>query len=218
MPDQIAVKRPEYDYLFKIVLTGDCNAGKSHIMHYFLTGEFKEVPPTIGVEFTNKIIEMTDGKRVNMQLWDTAGSEKFRSITKHYYRGALGVILVYDITNLKSFLNLKYWLQQVRAIVDEECIIALMANKLDIMFTAAEQRQVMREQAELFARENQLLFIDESSALAGINVDETFYALAEGIKRTQLTLVNRGEKPLQSLRLKEEGTSMEYDVRNRCCY
>jgi Ras family len=84
----------------------------------------------------------------------------------------------------------------VRAIVDDECIIALMANKLDIMFTAAEQRQVMREQAELFARENKLLYIDECSALAGINVDETFFALAEAIKRAQMLMVQRGEKPL----------------------
>jgi small GTP-binding protein len=109
-------------------------------MKRFLTGDFEDLQPTIGVEFTNKVVSLLDGTRVNMQLWDTAGSEKFRSITKHYYRGALGVVLVYDITNLKSFANLRFWLSEIRQLVDDECVIALMANKVDIMFNAAEQR------------------------------------------------------------------------------
>ena len=91
-----------------------------------------------------------------------------------------------------------------------------MANKIDIMFSTPEQRQVLREQAELFAREHKLLYIDECSALAGINIEETFMALAESIKGTQMILVDRGNKPLESLRLKEDATSMEFQ--SRCCY
>lgn len=139
VPEPAPPKTP-YDFLFKVVITGDCNAGKSHIMHWFLSGDFIERPPTIGVEFVCKVVSLEDGLRANLQLWDTAGSERYRSITKHYYRGALGVILVYDITNLRSFANLKFWLEQVRQVIDNECIVALMANKLDIMFTAPEQR------------------------------------------------------------------------------
>ena len=93
-----------------------------------------------------------------------------------------------------------------------------MANKLDIMFNAPEQRQVLREQAELFARENELLYIDECSALAGINIEETFISLAETIKRAQMVLVDRGDKHIGALKMNEHGTSMEFDVKNRCCY
>ena len=119
---------------------------------------------------------------VKLQIWDTAGSEQYRAITTGYYRGALGVILVFDITNLTSFLNLQYWLEEVRQVCDDDCLIALMANKVDIMFKEPEQREVLREQAELFARDNGLLYIDECSAKADININETFYAVAEAIR------------------------------------
>ena len=78
-------------------------------------------------------------------MWDTAGSEFYRSITKAYFRGALGVVLVYDITQMASFANLPYWLDQIRSLVEENCVIALMANKADIMFDCPEQRMVQKE-------------------------------------------------------------------------
>ena len=89
-----------YDYLFKVVLTGDPFTGKSCILHSFIHGEAGEMKPTVGVEFTSKLIQLDDGMTINLQLWDTAGSERYRSVTKHYYRGAHGVILVCDITCL----------------------------------------------------------------------------------------------------------------------
>ena len=91
--------------LFKIVLTGDTFAGKSSILKRFVHGETVESKPTVGIEFTSKLIELDpeSGLVVNMQLWDTAGAEKYRAVTKHYYRGAHGVILVFDITSLESF-------------------------------------------------------------------------------------------------------------------
>jgi len=105
-----AENKRNYDMLFKIVLTGDPNAGKSRILQRYVRGESSETKPTIGVEFTSKIVQTSDDKIVNLQIWDTAGSERFRSVTNHYYRGALGVILVFDITNLDSFCNLNFWL------------------------------------------------------------------------------------------------------------
>ena len=92
-----------YDMLFKIVLTGDPYSGKSRILQRFVRGETTEQQPTVGVEFTSKLVQLKDDSIVNLQIWDTAGSERFNSVTKHYYRGALGVILVFDITNLDSF-------------------------------------------------------------------------------------------------------------------
>ena len=104
-------------------------------------------------------------------------------MTQHYYRGAHGVILVCDVTNLDSFCNLNYWLEKVRAVTSPACVIAVMANKVDIMFEEPERREVFREQAVLFCRHNGLLWIDECSAKFGICIDETFYALAEKINQ-----------------------------------
>ena len=143
-------------------------------------------------------------------MWDTAGSETFKSVTSHYYRGALGVILVFDITCLESFCNLEYWLEQVRDVCSEDCRIALMANKVDIMFGEPEKREVLREQAVLFARDHCLLYVDECSAKHGINVDETFMAVAEGIRETQMQLVEEGRVPLASLTLKEADTALHF--------
>mmetsp|Transcript_21717 Transcript_21717/g.29138 ORF Transcript_21717/g.29138 Transcript_21717/m.29138 type:complete len:156 (+) Transcript_21717:246-713(+) len=134
-----------YDYLFKIVLTGDPFTGKSCILNQFVHGEAGEQKPTVGVEFTSKLVELDDGKTINLQLWDTAGSERYRSVTKHYYRGAHGVIIVCDITSLESFQNVNLWLDEVRSCAPRHCVIGLMANKLDIMFDAPEKRQVYRE-------------------------------------------------------------------------
>lgn len=102
--------------LFKIVLTGDPNSGKSRILQRFMHGESTEQGPTVGVQFTSKVIQLYDDSIVNLQIWDTAGSERYRSVTSHYYRGAHGVILVFDITNLDSYCNLPSWLDEVRAV------------------------------------------------------------------------------------------------------
>lgn len=137
-------------------------------------------------------------------------------MTKHYYRGAHGVILVFDITSLDSFNNLGYWLTQVRNCTPEGCVIGLMANKVDIMFGEPEKREVYREQAFLFSRDNGLVWIDECSALAGINIDETFLAIAEKIYDTQMYLINAGKVSRSSLKLREADTSRHYQ--SRCCY
>jgi len=91
-----------------------------------------------------------------------------------YFRGALGIFLVCDITNLSSFYNLQYWLDTVREICGEHTVVALMANKADIMFGSPGSRQVLREQLLIFARDNRLIYEDECSAKANINVTQTF--------------------------------------------
>lgn len=122
--------------LFKFVITGDSNGGKSHILERFTKDSYSESTQiTIGVEFTNKIVTVKDGKRVKLQIWDTAGTEQYRAITTGYYRGAHAVLLVYDITSLHSFRNMQtYWINQVKSSTAESCIIGLAANKVDIMF------------------------------------------------------------------------------------
>ena len=121
------------------------------------------------------------------------------------------MILVYDITKLESFFNLEYWLDQIRDVCSEDCRIALMANKVDIMFGEPEKREVLREQAVLFSRDHNLLYVDECSALAGINIDETFMLLAESIQEVQLQMVRDGKKPISSLKIKEADTAQHFE-------
>ena len=169
---------------------------------------------------------MSDGVKVRLQLWDTgryiciqiitAGSEKYRSITTGHYRNAVGAILVYDISNAESFYNLSNWLDELRNVVDDHTVIALMPNKCDIMFKQPELREVMKEQGQVFARDNNLIYIDECSALADIGINDIFYTLVEGIIKVQTELVNSGIKSKNSLKLKDEDISLHYN--HRCCY
>ncbi|XP_011498800.1 PREDICTED: ras-related protein Rab-43 isoform X2 [Ceratosolen solmsi marchali] len=103
-----------FDYLFKIVLIGDCGTGKTCIVQKFRSGNFIQRHGfTIGVDFSMKTV-LVDGKRVKLQIWDTAGQERFRTITQSYYRSANGVILVYDITKRSTFLSLQRWIDEIR--------------------------------------------------------------------------------------------------------
>jgi small GTP-binding protein len=125
---------------------------------------------------------LKNGTRVKLQLWDTAGAEQYRAITTGYYRGALGVLLVYDITNLSSFNMLKqYWISQVKDSTPTSCVLGLASTKADIMFGEPEMREVFREQAELLSRDYSLVYVDECSSKTGQNVTETLMALAEAI-------------------------------------
>ncbi|KAE8681008.1 Ras-related protein Rab2BV [Hibiscus syriacus] len=102
----------EYDYLFKIVLIGDSGVGKSNILSRFTRNEFcLESKSTIGVEFATRTLQV-EGKTVKAQIWDTAGQERYRAITSAYYRGAVGALLVYDITKSQTFDNAQRWLQR----------------------------------------------------------------------------------------------------------
>ena len=126
----------EYDMLFKIVVTGDSNTGKSRLLERFSKDTFTESEQiTIGVEFTTQHVQLKNGVRVKLQLWDTAGAEQYRAITTGYYRGAHAVLLVYDISSLSSFKVLQsYWLGRVQEATSRHCVLGLVATKVDIMF------------------------------------------------------------------------------------
>ena len=110
-------KKPgdKYDYLFKVVVIGDSGVGKSNLLSRFTRNEFNlESKSTIGVEFATKSIK-TEGKTIKAQIWDTAGQERYRAITSAYYRGAVGALVVYDITKDVSFTNVSKWLAELKA-------------------------------------------------------------------------------------------------------
>jgi len=101
----------EYDYLFKIVLIGDSGVGKSNLLSRFAKNEFNlESKTTIGVEFQSKNFNLPNGQVAKTQIWDTAGQERYKAITNAYYRGALGALLIYDVTKTETFEHLEKWL------------------------------------------------------------------------------------------------------------
>ncbi|KAL1823156.1 hypothetical protein DCAR_0311022 [Daucus carota subsp. sativus] len=159
----------DYDYLFKIVLIGDSGVGKSNLLSRFTRNEFSlESKSTIGVEFATRSITVED-KVIKAQIWDTAGQERYRAITSAYYRGAVGALLVYDVTRNVTFENVERWLKELRNHTDSSIVIMLVGNKADLRHL----RAVSTEDAMAFA-ENEGTFFMETSALESMNVEDAF--------------------------------------------
>jgi len=168
----------EYDYLFKVVLIGDSGVGKSNLLSRFTRNEFNlESKSTIGVEFATKSIQ-SDGKTIKAQIWDTAGQERYRAITSAYYRGAVGALLVYDISKRITYDNVSRWLKELRDHADPNIVIMLVGNKKDLR----HMRQVQTDEAKEFCKQNKLFFI-ETSALADSNVATAFETILKEIYR-----------------------------------
>mmetsp|Transcript_3075 Transcript_3075/g.14486 ORF Transcript_3075/g.14486 Transcript_3075/m.14486 type:complete len:219 (+) Transcript_3075:91-747(+) len=159
----------EYDYLFKVVLIGDSGVGKSNLLSRFTRNQFSlESKTTIGVEFATRSI-VAEGKTIKAQIWDTAGQERYRAITSAYYRGAVGALLVYDISKKMTFENVEKWLKELRDHADRNIVIMLVGNKCDLKHI----RAVSEEEGTSFAERNKLSFI-ETSALEATCVEDAF--------------------------------------------
>ncbi|KAK4254468.1 hypothetical protein QN277_009846 [Acacia crassicarpa] len=173
-------RRPdeEYDYLFKVVLIGDSGVGKSNLLSRFTRNEFcLESKSTIGVEFATRTLEV-EGRTIKAQIWDTAGQERYRAITSAYYRGALGALLVYDVTKPTTFENVSRWLKELRDHADANIVIMLIGNKTDLKHL----RAVATEDAQSYAEKEGLSFI-ETSALEATNVEKAFQTILAEIYR-----------------------------------
>lgn len=168
----------EYDYLFKLVLIGDSGVGKSNLLSRFTRNEFNlESKSTIGVEFATKSLNV-DGKVIKAQIWDTAGQERYRAITSAYYRGAVGALLVYDVTRRSTFENVGRWLKELRDHTDPSMVVMLIGNKSDLRHLVA----VPTEDGKTFA-ENEALYFMETSALEATNVEGAFSEVLTQIYR-----------------------------------
>ena len=172
-----------YNQLYKIILIGDTNVGKTSIISKYLTGVFPQpssVIPTIAAEFATKIIQIKEGGYIKAQIWDTAGQERYKSITYHHYRKSAGGLIVYDITKRSSFDNIQLWLNDLKQLADKECIIALIGNKLDIVQNNEKKREVTKEEAQSFAYLNHLLFY-ETSAYNDDKINDIFEEILQNI-------------------------------------
>lgn len=172
-----AVHYEKIDYVYKVVVIGDSAVGKTQVLSRFAKNEFSfDSKSTIGVEFQTRTLSI-NSKLIKAQIWDTAGQERYRAVTSAYYRGALGAMLVYDITKRQSFDHVARWVEELRAHTDNSSIvIMLVGNKADLV----DSRAVPVEDAVEFA-ENQGLFFSETSALNGDNVESAFLKLLEEI-------------------------------------
>lgn len=193
----------DYEFLYKVVLIGDTGVGKTNLLERLAHNSFNTgTKSTIGVEFDTKCFSVK-GKRIKAQIWDTAGQERYRAITSAYYRGAVGALVVYDITRKETFENaLGQWVQQLKEHADEHIVMMLVGNKSDL----AGKRAVDVDDAKAAAKRSNLALM-ETSALSNTNVQEAFQVLVEQIyEKTHLESKRRrfaGEKD-ETIRLDED--------------
>ncbi|CAF1404518.1 unnamed protein product [Adineta steineri] len=200
---------------FKIMLLGDSGVGKTCLLvrfkdDTFLCGSFIA---TVGIDFRNKTI-VINNKQVKLQIYDTAGQERFRSVAHSYYRDANALLLLYDVASIISFNHVRDWLSEIREYAQSDVIIILIANKVD----KANERVVTREMGEKLAKEYEVSYI-ETSAKTGLNVEFCFkavsQALLEQVDATTTTTANgqTASKTLNNLVQLNDRTSN----RSSCC-
>ncbi|TGZ62373.1 hypothetical protein CRM22_007476 [Opisthorchis felineus] len=184
-----------YDYLFKLLLIGDSGVGKTCLLFRFSEDDFNSTfIATIGIDFKIRTIDI-DGKKIKLQIWDTAGQERFRTITTAYYRGAMGIMLVYDVTNAKSFKNINLWMRNIDQHANQDVEKMLLGNKCDMV----DQRQVTREEGQDLANMFNIPFL-ETSAKSGASVDDAFRQLARDIKVKMEKKMDMAGPPKQDLK------------------
>ena len=212
-------KPSNYQYIFKLILIGNSGVGKSCILQRYMKHTFEEsYKCTIGVDFLMKSI-VINGQTVKLQLWDTAGQEKYKSMVSSYYRGANVALIVFDITNHQSFDALPLWIENFYKNGPEQKNIILIGNKKDM----AEQREVTQQEAESFSEANNMIYF-ETSAKEGDNIEYVFNYAAEkllefygknneAILKRQMTHNN----DIQSSNFKEIRIEESPNKKKNCC-
>ena len=197
------------DIVYKVLLLGDSTVGKTCFLLRYCDKTFQDAHlSTIGLDYRVKTMTLKNNKNIKLQIWDTAGQDRFRAITKNYYKGANGIILIYDVTNLQTYENVKNWITQIREETNPNVVIYLAGNKIDI---PEEERVVKTEEGKEIANEYKLQF-KETSAKDGINVNEVFQELVEKIDEVNSKLEVSKPEPkniLYSPGKKKKGS---------CCY
>ena len=173
---------------YKVLLLGDAAVGKTSLIKRLITGKFLDKTDsnyiaTIGIDYKRKTIRIEENKFVKLQIWDTAGQERFRGLAKNYYRGADAVVLVYDVTQARTFVDVPSWLEELETFsIDERKILqVIVANKVDL----ASERQVSTLCGQALADKFKLDYI-ETSARSGFNVDLVFHLLAHSLALAHL--------------------------------
>ena len=165
-----------YEQLYKIIIIGDSGVGKSNILGRYLHNEFKlDTKSTVGVEFGSKQLKV-GGVNIKLQIWDTAGEERYRAITSAYYKGSKGCFIVYDITSEVSFENVEKWYEEILKSAEKEISVILIGNKCDL----ENERKVSIEMGQNKAKNLNCPFF-ETSALNNTNIMTAFQSISENI-------------------------------------
>ena len=185
----------EEEIVYKVLLLGDSSVGKTCFLLRYCDKSFQDVHlSTIGLDYRLKSMTLKNNKNIKLQIWDTAGQDRFRAITKNYYKGANGIILIYDVTNMQTYENVKNWISQIKEEASPNVIIYLVGNKIDV---PVEQRLIKAEDGQKIADEFNLPF-KEASAKDGTNVNEIFQELLEEIDEKYAKIeVPKGERKNQ---------------------
>ena len=201
----------EYDFIFKVLLLGNSDVGKSSLLLRYVDSVWNDAfVPTIGVDFKVKTLTINE-KKVKMQIWDTAGQERFRTVVATYFRGAHGILLLYDVTNKDSFKNLESWLIEIEKNAKEKVLKILIGNKCDL----TDDRGISTEEGKAFALRNGMEFM-ETSAKMNTNVTEAFETLGKlmiefNSKGNQGTQKNNDNKNLKA------GSGKNLKTKKGCC-
>ncbi|KAH7664167.1 Small GTPase superfamily ARF/SAR type protein [Dioscorea alata] len=205
------------EYLFKVVIIGDSAVGKSNLLSRYARNEFNpHSKATIGVEFQTQSMEI-DGKEIKAQIWDTAGQERFRAVTSAYYRGAVGALVVYDISRRTTFDSVSRWLQELETHSDSTIARILVGNKCDL----ENIREVPVEEGKELAEEQGLFFM-ETSALDSTNVKTAFEIVIKEIYANVSRKVlnsdsNKAELSQNRVSLTTNGEAKQTSTRFSCC-
>lgn len=199
------------NYIFKYIIIGNASVGKTNLSFRFIKGNFSEkYHPTIGMEFAVKNIKIGD-KICRIQLWDTAGQECFKSVSRGYYKNSACALIVYDISNRKSFDNIQTWVEECKNNAPQTLTMVLVGNKSDL----EDIRTISYEEGKNLATSNNMLFF-ETSALNGNNIEKLFYDSAE-------TIVKKMQDNVYDLNIEDCGITIKREnnkkdiQKKKCC-
>lgn len=192
-------------FTFKLILLGDVSVGKTSILNRYINNTFSDnCQCSVGVEFKVTSLILDNTTEASLKIWDTSGQEKYRALTRNYYKGSQGVILVYDVSSRATFKNLQNWINDLEEFGSPESQIIIVANKDDV---SEKQRQVSKAEGEAFAEKQKLQFI-EVSAKEGRNILILFEKLTkklveqfkekENMKKTKGAILSRNQHAIDT--------------------
>ena len=214
-------KNIKFNYSFKIILLGDLNVGKTAIFNRFLKNDFIETYQcTVQAEYDYKSIYPNLNTKIQLNIWDTAGSEKYKTITRQYYRDTNGIILVFDVSDRNSFNNLNNWISELKENTLSECQVIIVGNKNDI-----EDRNVSIDEGINFSKQFGYNYIDASAKSAN-NIVLIFDTISQKImkifkedesKNNSINISKKINSFNQDLIKNKESINIGEKKKNNCC-